>query len=367
WLLAGATGEAAVMHGVAVLVISCPCALGLATPTAIMVGTGKGAQHGILIKGGEHLERLSKVDTVVFDKTGTLTEGKLEVTDVSPVGIDEKELVLLAASAESKSEHPLGQAVAEYGKGLGSLSEIQNFKAHAGMGISAVVGGSKVLIGTKDFLAKEGTDVTLAKTDEYEQSGKTVMCVSKDGRFVGIIAVSDKVRESSKEAVERLKSMGIVSYLLTGDNASTAGAIGKIAGITNIIPRALPDVKADKIKELKNNGFIVAMAGDGINDAPALAEADIGIAVGSGTDVAVETGDVVLMKSDMKDVARAVALARATMRKIRQNLFWAFFYNIIGIPIAALGFLSPVIAAAAMAASSVSVVLNSLSVRRIKL
>ena len=355
---------------VSVLVIACPCALGLATPTAIMVGTGKGAENGISIKGGEHLERAFKIETVVLDKTGTITKGEPEVTDiVSLNGSNEEDILSMAASSEKNSEHPLAAAI--YQKAIDKkidVAEPTKFEAVPGMGISAVINGKNVLIGTRRLLMKNGIELNDVELEisRLENEGKTAMLMSVDKKPAAVIAVADTIKQNSKQAVAELKKLGIEVYMLTGDNKRTAEAIAKQAGIDNVIAEVLPEHKADEVSRLKTAGRVVAMAGDGINDAPALASADIGMAMGTGTDVAIEAADITLISGDLRAIPAAVRLSKKTMNKIKQNLFWAFFYNVIGIPIAALGFLNPMIAVAAMAFSSVSVVSNSLSLKRFK-
>ena len=361
----------ALMAFTAVIVIACPCALGLATPTALMVGTGKGAENGILIKGGEPLERARAVNVIVFDKTGTITKGKPEVTDVIALGSkDEDELVMLAASLERQSEHPLAEAIYGHARSQGLEAEpVQGFEAVAVHGVYGMIGGVRYHLGNRLMMTDvAGLDIEKINRQviNLEKQGKTVMFLSDDKEILGLIAVADTIKESSKEAVEKLRSMGLEIYMLTGDNARTAKAIAAQAGITNVLAEVLPEDKADEIKKLQAAGKVVAMVGDGINDAPAIAQADLGIAMGSGTDVAMETGGIVIMKNDLRDVATAIQLSRETMGKIKQNLFFALFYNIIGIPIAArvlvgIGLvLRPELAGLAMALSSVSVVSNSL-------
>jgi len=358
----------ALVSAVAVLVIACPCALGLATPTAIMVGTGKGAETGILIKNGEALETAHKLQAIILDKTGTLTRGKPEVTDIVPFdGIGEKDLLALAASAEQGSEHPLGEAILARGKAEGvQLLPASDFTAVPGHGLEARVGGRMVRLGNLKLMARHGLslDGHMSAAERLEGEGKTVMFLADERRVLGAVAVADTLKESSPAAVRALEEMGIEVWMLTGDNRRTAEAIAAQVGITRVMAEVLPEEKAAKVQELKRGGKVTGMVGDGINDAPALAAADVGFAIGTGTDVAMEASDVTLMRGDLMGVADAIRLSRATLRKIRQNLFWAFVYNVLGIPLAALGFLSPVIAGAAMALSSVSVVSNALLLRR---
>jgi P-type Cu+ transporter len=364
WLLAGQTFAFALTAFITVIIIACPCALGLATPTAVMVGTGLGAEHGILIKSASALQLAAQIKTVVFDKTGTLTKGKPEVTDV--VGQD---TLLFAAIAEKKSEHPLAEAILQKAKSQGiTVPEPQTFNAIAGQGVTAddILLGNRKLMQAKKIAVGE----LETKVQALESQGKTVMLVAKNGKLAGLIAVADTLKGNSKAAVERLRKMGKEVVMITGDNKRTGEAIARQVGIDRVLADVLPQEKAEKIKKLQAGGKKIAMVGDGINDAPALAQADIGIALGSGTDVAIEAGEIVLVKDDLRDVVTAIELSAYTMRKIRQNLFWAFIYNTLGIPIAAgvlypfTGFLlNPVIAGAAMAFSSVSVVTNSLLMR----
>ena len=401
WLLAGQDVAFSLTIVVSVLVIACPCALGLATPTAIMVGTGKGAENGILVKGGEALEMAHKVKTVVLDKTGTITQGKPFVTDVvidgaaliegsrvAP-GMTEDYVLRIVAAAETMSEHPLGEAIARYGtERFGSLPAVERFTAVTGQGIEAVIEGTCVIIGNAGMMEKYNVDISANATDSkrlaYE--GKTPMYVavrpgsslvgedcSNDWQLAGLIAVADVIKPTSKSAIAKLKAMGIETVMLTGDNRHTAAAIAKEAGITHVEAEVLPHDKAAHVKSLQEAGRVVAMVGDGINDAPALMQADIGIAIGTGTDVAIESAEIVLMRGDLNGVSGAINLSRRTMRNIKQNLFWAFMYNILGIPVA-MGvlyvfggpLLSPMIAALAMSLSSVSVLANVLRLRRVK-
>lgn len=362
---------------VSVLIIACPCALGLATPTAIMVGTGKGAEHGILIKGGEALETAHKLSAIILDKTGTLTLGKPALTDVRVLaGTTEPDLVRLAASAERRSEHPLAAAIINGAAARGmTLAEPTAFKAVVGHGIEATVDGRAILVGKRALLAERNID-TSALDDlarDFAAAGKTPMYVAIDGKPAGLVAVADTVKPESKAAVEQMQKLGLRVAMITGDNALTAAAVGKDVGIAPdmVFAEVLPEHKANHVKKLQSQGLVVGMVGDGINDSPALAQADVGLAMGTGTDVAIEASDITLMRGDLRSVPEAIALSRATMRTIRQNLFWAFIYNLIGIPVAAgvlypfTGWLlSPILASGAMAFSSVSVVLNSLRLRR---
>jgi Cu+-exporting ATPase len=367
----------ALVTAVAVLVIACPCALGLATPTAIMVGTGKGARKGILIKGGDALETAQKIKYVVFDKTGTITKGTPEVTDVIPAGSNKADSVLkICASIEKASEHPLADAIVKNAKDSRiALQKATAFKAIPGQGISATIGSKKYLFGNKKLMTAGKVNINNVQKNmaELESQGKTVMMLAEGKKLLGIIAVADTIKETSKEAVTRLKDMHLDVYMITGDNEMTAKAIAAQAGIDNVFAEVLPQDKAKYVKDLQKKGK-AAMVGDGINDSPALAQADIGIAMGSGTDVAMETGNIVLMRNDLSDVPKAIMLSRRTMSKIKQNMFWALFYNVLGIPIAAgvlypwTGWLlSPIIAGGAMALSSVSVVSNSLTLKYAKL
>jgi Cu+-exporting ATPase len=356
---------------VAVLIIACPCAMGLAVPTAVMVATGRGAELGILIKGGEALQSLAAVNVVVFDKTGTLTEGKPAVTDIVPA---DDEIVRLVASLERSSEHPLGAAIVEYAKKKQlPLTTADSFEALAGRGVVGRVGNVEAVVGNRTLLTERGIDLgPLANdADRLAAEGKTPVFAAISGRLAGLIAVADPIKATSRQAAKVLRDMGIQVTLLTGDNRRTAAAVAEQVGIEHVVAEVLPAGKVDEVKRLRAGGKTVAMVGDGINDAPALAAADVGIALGTGTEIAVEAGDVTLMRGDPRGVADAIALARRTMRVMRQNLFWAFVYNVVGIPVAAgvlypaFGvLLSPVLASAAMAVSSVSVVTNSLRLRR---
>jgi Cu+-exporting ATPase len=368
----------ALLNFVAVMIIACPCALGLATPTAVMVGTGKGAERGILIKSGESLETAHKLDAIVFDKTGTLTSGEPEVTDVvAAPGIDRSRLLFWAGSAESVSEHPLGRAAAARAKAEGAALEPPgHFRALEGLGVEADVGGSRVVVGSLKLASRYGVDIgPLAPAAEaLAAAGKTVAFIAVDGRPAGVLAFADTLKPSAAPAVARLRRLGIEVVMLTGDDRRTAEAVAAQAGIDRVVAQVLPGEKAAVIKGLQAEGRRVAMVGDGINDAPALAQADVGIAVGTGTDIAVESSDITLISADLGAVASAVELSRRTIRTIRQNLFWAFVYNVVGIPVAAgllypffKVLLNPMIASAAMAFSSVSVVSNSLRLRRAKI
>jgi len=378
WLVSGQTLTFSLSIFIAILVIACPCALGLATPTAIMVGTGKGAENGILIKGGEALETAHKINTIVFDKTGTITEGKPAVTEIVnvPGYLSAQRILQIAASAEKGSEHPLGQAIvrkAEQEKL--EFQSIDSFEAIPGHGIRVTTGGSTVLLGNQKLIQQNNIELDYFSkiSDELADQGKTPMYIAVDGRFAGIIAVADVVKPSSAKAISKLNKMGIQTVMITGDNKKTAAAIAKQVGIDRVLSEVLPQDKASEVKKIQSEGRIVAMVGDGINDAPALAQANVGIAIGSGTDVAMESADIVLMRSDLMDVPTAIQLSKSTIRNIKQNLFWAFAYNVLGIPLAAGALyifggpvLNPVFAAAAMSLSSVSVLINALRLKSFK-
>ncbi|PAK44073.1 heavy metal translocating P-type ATPase [Peribacillus simplex] len=356
---------------IAILVIACPCALGLATPTSIMAGSGRAAEFGILFKGGEHLEQTQSIDTVVVDKTGTVTHGKPVLTDVLLAdGQYEDKFLSMIGAAEKQSEHPLAEAIVQgiQEKGI-ELGDVQFFEAIPGYGVQATVSGQGIVIGTRKLMQQYGIDIhsVLPAMEELERNGKTAMLAGINGQYAGVVAVADTIKDTSREAVRRLQEMDIKVIMMTGDNERTAQAIAKEVGVDAVIAEVLPEGKAEEVKKLQQQGKKVAMVGDGINDAPALATADIGMAIGTGTDVAMEAADITLIRGDLNSIADAILMSRKTMRNIKQNLFWAFAYNIIGIPIAALGLLAPWVAGAAMAFSSVSVVLNALRLQRVKL
>lgn len=360
----------ALINFVAVLIIACPCALGLATPTAIMVGTGLGAQNGILIKNGESLEMAHKVDTIVFDKTGTITEGAPTVTDVITHDYSDRDLLTLVASIEKMSEHPIASAIVEYSKNLGILiRETELFVSHTGLGVSATINNEIVALGNKLLMAKLSIDICMfeERFNQLSSDGKTVVFCALNNKVIGIIAIEDPIKQTSIEAVSQIKKLGLNVFMLTGDNINTAKSISKRIGIDNIFAEVLPHQKAEKIKELQKEGKTVAMVGDGINDSPALVTADLGIAIGTGTDIAIESSDITLINGNLNSVVAAINLSKKTIRTIKQNLFWAFVYNTIGIPFAALGFLNPMIGALAMSFSSVSVISNSLRLKRVKI
>jgi Cu+-exporting ATPase len=375
WLISGQSVVFSLTIFISVLVIACPCALGLATPTAIMVGTGKGAEYGVLIKSGTALETAHKIQTIVFDKTGTLTEGKPKVTDIVTAP-GEEYLLQIAASAEKGSEHPLGEAIVKGAEERNlEFKKVDSFKAIPGYGIEVTIEGNKVLLGNMKLMVE--SKISLEKLEDISnklaEEGKTPMYIAIENKISGIIAVADTVKENSKKAIERLHAMGIEVAMITGDNKRTAAAIAAQVGIDRILAEVLPEDKANEVKKLQAEGKKVAMVGDGINDAPALAQADIGIAIGSGTDVAMESADIVLMRSDLMDVPTALQLSKKTITNIKQNLFWAFGYNILGIPVA-MGILhlfggpllNPIIAALAMSFSSVSVLTNALRLKGFK-
>lgn len=366
----GGDFNAGLINAVAVLVIACPCALGLATPTAIMVGTGKAAENGILIKSGEHLERAHKMDTIIFDKTGTITKGEPEVTDILSFNdYDKDEILRIAASVEKVSEHPLGQSIVKYAEDKNiKLSDTEDFMSISGMGLKAKFEGKDILIGNRRLMRENSLRLDSYEEEmlRLEEEGKTAMLIGLDGVISGIIAVADQIKETSLEAIKELQAMNLEVYMITGDNERTARAIAKEVGIKNVLADVLPENKSEAVERLKSEGKHVGMVGDGINDAPALAAADVGFAIGTGTDVAMEAADITLMRGDLIGVVTAIRLSHRTMKTIKQNLFWAFFYNSVGIPFAALGFLDPMVAGAAMAFSSVSVVTNSLRLKSFK-
>ena len=367
WIASGDFAEA-LINSVAVLVIACPCALGLATPTAIMVGTGRGAQAGILVRNAAALERAERITTLVVDKTGTLTEGKPVVTDLAPAsGVEAGELLRVAASLEQASEHPLARAIVEHAREQGIVPlRVTEFSAVPGRGVKGRIGGVSACLGSPSFVASQGIEVPAEAAAAFEAAGKSVVAVARDGRYFGALAIADRLRPTSAEAVARLKRMGIELIMLTGDHEATARATASQLGIERVLAQVLPEQKSAEVVRLKGEGRVVGMVGDGINDAPALAAADVSFAMGAGTDVAMETADITLMRNDLNCVADAISLSRATLAKIRQNLFFAFFYNVLGIPLAAWGLLNPVVAGAAMAMSSVSVVSNALLLKRWK-
>jgi Cu+-exporting ATPase len=368
----------ALTASVAVLIIACPCAMGLAVPTAVLVASGRGAELGVLIKGGEVLEKLGKVDTVVLDKTGTVTEGKPKVTDVAPLaGMESTELLRCAAAVERSSEHPLAAAIVSYAaEHKIDLPDASGFQSTPGRGARALVAGRQVLIGNAEFLREQGVACETLEpvAARLSSEGKTPLLAAIDGRPAGVIAVADTARESSRRAIQRLRLMGLTIVMLTGDRHGVARAIAAQTGIDEVRAGLLPDGKVAAIRELQSRGHVVAMVGDGVNDAPALAQADVGIAMAAGSDIATEAADVTLMRNDLNSAADAIALARRTMRTMKENLFWAFAYNVVSIPVAAGALypafgilLSPVLASAAMAFSSVSVVTNSLRLRHAKI
>jgi Cu+-exporting ATPase len=358
----------AIFATIAVLVIACPCALGLATPTALMVGSGIGAENGVLIRKGEAIQTMKDVHTIVFDKTGTITKGKPEVTDITAASnSSEEELLQLAASVEAGSEHPLGEAIVQGAKDREiEIKEIKNFNSVTGKGVKAEVDGKEVLVGSRKLMESAGIDTSdfEGELQRLENEAKTAMLAAADGKMLGIVAVADALKEDSVQAIAELKKLGLETAMITGDNQRTAEAIAKEVGINHVVAEVMPDGKVDKVKELQSEFGIIAMVGDGINDAPALTQANVGIAIGTGTDIAIESSDITLVRGDLSSVITAVKLSRATFKKIKQNLFWAFFYNLIAIPVAILGLLHPVIAEMAMATSSISVVTNANLLRR---
>jgi Cu+-exporting ATPase len=371
WLLAGSAAGAAFTAAVAVVIIACPCALGLATPTALMVGTGRGAQLGILIKGPETLEQTRGITTIVLDKTGTVTEGRMQVVDVvAAAGVDSAALLRLAAGAEAASEHPIARAIADRGRAeLGALPAVERFAARAGLGVEAAVEGREVLVGRPAFLAERGIETPVALAAQAEQlagAGNTVVAVAWDGAARGLVAVADAIRPTSAEAIAELKGLGLKPALLTGDNERTAAAVAEQVGVERVLANVLPGEKAAEVERLQAEGETVAMVGDGVNDAPALAQADLGLAIGTGTDIAIEASDLTLVSGDLRAAADAIRLARRTLATIKGNLFWAFAYNVAAIPLAIAGLLNPIIAAAAMSFSSLFVVGNSLRLRRFR-
>jgi Cu+-exporting ATPase len=372
WLTLSSAGAAtAFTAAVAVLVIACPCALGLATPTALMVGTGRGAQLGIVIKGPEILEQTRQITTIVFDKTGTLTEGRMQVTAVVAAdGVDEDEMVRLAGAVEDASEHPIARAVADYSRRrLGRLPAVEEFQNRAGLGVHATVDGHEVLVGRPSLLAQSGVSLPTALASEAErlqEKGVTAIAVATDGHVLGVIGVADQIKTTSRQAVADLRALGLTPVVLTGDNPHTAQNVAGQAGIDRVVAGVLPDAKAAEIRRLQEIGEVVAMVGDGINDAPALAQADLGLAIGTGTDVAIEASDLTLVSGDLRAAGDAIRLARRTLATIKGNLFWAFAYNVAAIPLAVAGIVNPIIAAAAMAFSSLFVVTNSLRLRRFR-
>jgi len=370
WYLVLGNLNGGVISAVSVLVIACPCALGLATPTSVMVGTGKGAENGILIKGGEYLQKAKEINAIVLDKTGTITKGEPEVTDViSFCDLNEEEIMYVAGIAEKNSEHPLGKAIVNKSKEkYEKLPDPNKFEAIPGHGIYAIINEKEYYFGNRRLMEKNNIDISNieSKLEQLENEGKTAMILASNEKVEGLIAVADTPKEDSAKAIKELKALNIDIYMITGDNKRTAQAIAKQVGIDHVLAEVLPENKAEEVIKLQKQGKIVAMVGDGINDAPALAQSDVGIAIGTGTDVAIETSDITLISGSLMSLVTAIKLSRATMRNIYQNLFWAFIYNAIGIPFAAMGLLNPAIAGGAMAFSSVSVVSNALRLRRFR-
>jgi Cu+-exporting ATPase len=361
----------AVISVVSVLVIACPCALGLATPTALMVGSGMGAEHGILIRSGEAIQTLKDVGVVIFDKTGTITKGKPEVTDVVALnGFEERVMLRMAASAERGSEHPLGRAIVDRAAELSlALGEPRRFEALSGRGIVATIDEQRVLVGSRRLMEEQGVEVAALEETlrALEAEGKTAMLVAVNGRPAGVVAVADTLKEDSVQAIAALHELGIETVMITGDNRRTAEAIARQVEIDHVVAEVLPDGKVDEVRNLQERFGLVAFVGDGINDAPALTQANVGIAIGTGTDIAIEASDVTLVRGELTSVVEAVNLSRATFRKIRQNLFWAFFYNVVMVPLAVVGWMHPLLAEAAMATSSITVVTNANLLRRVEI
>ncbi|MGZ4576220.1 MAG: heavy metal translocating P-type ATPase, partial [Mycobacterium sp.] len=369
WLLTGATPDAALTAAVAVLIIACPCALGLATPTALLVGTGRGAQLGILIKGPQVLESTRRIDTIVLDKTGTVTTGRMSVAAVHAAeGADEVEVLRLAGALESASEHPIAQAIATHAAPVASVPKVSEFENHGGTGVTGIVEGHALAIGRYTWLHDEwaltAPEQLRRVAEQAESEGKTPVWFAADGWIQAVFVVSDTIKDTSCEAISELRALGLRPVLLTGDNGRSARAVARQVGIDEVIADVLPAGKVDQIKHLQDHGKVVAMVGDGVNDAAALAQADLGLAMGKGTDVAIEASDLTLVTGDLRAAPDAIRLARATLRTIKGNLFWAFAYNVAALPLAAVGLLNPLIAGAAMAFSSVFVVSNSLRLRR---
>jgi Cu+-exporting ATPase len=356
---------------IAVLVIACPCALGLATPTALMVGSGKGASKGILFRSGEAISALKDIKVIVFDKTGTITKGKPTLTDIHPLGgFTKNELIRFASSIEEKSEHPLASAILDYADKEGIKNEaVADFTSVTGRGVKGIIDSKKTLAGNADFLNESGVDTESASgiSSKLESEGKSLIYLSIEGKLAGIIGIADEVKPDASHAIDKIHSLGMKTVMITGDNLKTAGAIAKKVGIDEVIANVLPDKKVEGVYSLQKKYGLVAMVGDGINDAPALTKADVGISIGTGTDIAIEASDVTIVRGNLIDVYNSIILSRATFKKIKQNLFWAFFYNLIAIPLAIAGLLHPAIAEAAMAASSINVVTNSLRIKKVKL